>query len=120
MARADVTLGLSTPGFAQMIENSPVLAGRALEMLAQREFALADAIAAETGADDPRQRLAAAMLASVYRVFNAEGSRLSKAGLPRNEICATPGAAAARLFDLLEPSLGGYSFVPRPARVSPP
>jgi AcrR family transcriptional regulator len=114
VARADVTLGLSSPEFARMIENSPVLVGRALEMMDQRELALGDAIAAETGVDDLQQRLAAAMLASVHRVLNAEGGRLSKAGLPREEICAVLGAAAARLFDLLEPSLGGYLVRPGP------
>ncbi|MGH3393551.1 MAG: TetR/AcrR family transcriptional regulator, partial [Streptosporangiaceae bacterium] len=40
VARGDVTLGLSSPEFAAMIEGSPVLAGRGLEILAQRERAL--------------------------------------------------------------------------------
>src|SRR6516165_10967032 len=49
VARADVMLGLSSPGFARMVLSSPVLVGRAREMLDQRERALGDAIAAETG-----------------------------------------------------------------------
>src|ERR1700733_4752132 len=53
--RADVTLGLSSPEFAAMIESSPVLTARGLELLEQRERALGDAIAAETGVDDPQQ-----------------------------------------------------------------
>jgi AcrR family transcriptional regulator len=114
VARADVTLGLSSPEFARMIENSPVLAGRGLEMVYQREQALGDAIAAETGTDDLQQRVVAALLASVYQVIYTEGSRLSKAGLPRQEICARLAAAAVRAFDLLEPSLGGYLVRPGP------
>src|ERR1700729_4070929 len=42
VARADVTLGLSSPAFARMIENSPALTSRGLEMIYQREPALGD------------------------------------------------------------------------------
>jgi len=108
VARADVTLGLASPAFARMIENSPALAGRGLEMLYQRERALGDAIAAETGADGPRQRLAAALVSSAHRVLYEEGIRRSLAGQPRDEICAALAVAATAAFDLLEPALGGY------------
>src|SRR5262247_834936 len=64
IARADVTLGLSSPAFVSMILNSPALTARVREMLDQREQALGDAIAAETGTDNPQQRLVAALLAS--------------------------------------------------------
>jgi AcrR family transcriptional regulator len=112
VARADVTLGLSSPGFAQMILSSPALTSRVLEMLNERERALGDAIAAETGTDDPQQRLVAALLASVHRVLSAEASHRSLAGQPREEICAVLAGAATRAFDLLEPSLGGYGIRP--------
>src|SRR5262247_1743345 len=59
IARADVTLGLSSPAFVSMILNSPALTARVREMLDQREQALGDAIAAETGTDNPQQRLVA-------------------------------------------------------------
>ena len=108
IARADVTLGLSTPAFARMIEASPVLAARGREMLDQTERALGDAIAAETGVDDVQQRVVAALLASVHRVLYAEGSRRSLAGQRRDHICTVLAAAARRAFGLLEPSLGGY------------
>ena len=108
VARADVTLGLSSPAFARMIAGSPALASRARQMQDLRERALGDAIAAETGVDDPQQRIVAALLASVHRVLDAEASRRSLAGQPREEICAMLAAAATRAFDLLEPSLGGY------------
>ena len=113
VARADPTLGLSSPEFARMIAGSPVLAGRAREMLDLRERALGDAIAAETGADDPQQRVVAALLASVHRVLSAEAGRRSLAGQPRDQICASLAGAATRVFDLLEPSLGGYLVRPQ-------
>jgi len=115
VARADVTLGLSSPAFAAMIVSSPVLTGRAREMLDRREQLLGDAIAAETGTDSPQQRLVAALLASPHRVLAAEASRRSLAGQPREQIWAVLAAEATRAFDLLEPSLGSYGIRPGPA-----
>jgi len=115
IARADVTLGLSSPAFVSMILNSPALTARVREMLDQREQALGDAIAAETGTDGPQQRLVAALLAAVLRALSAEASRRSLAGQPREEICAVLAEEATRAFDLLEPSLGRYGIRPRPA-----
>ncbi|HUN33986.1 MAG TPA: TetR/AcrR family transcriptional regulator [Trebonia sp.] len=108
VARADVTLGLSSPQFAIMVNTSPVLTSRALEMLARREQALGDALAAETGTDTPLQRLIAAQLAAVHHVLYAEASRRSVAGESREAICAVLAVEAERAFALLEPSLGGY------------
>jgi AcrR family transcriptional regulator len=105
-ARADVTLGLSSPAFAQMIAGSPVLTTRELEMLLLRERALGDAIAAETGTDTAAQRIAAALLASVHRVLYGEARQRSLAGQPRPEICAALAGAASQAFGLLEPVLG--------------
>ena len=110
VARADVTLGLSSPGFAAMILSSPVLVSRVREMLDKRERALGDAIAAETGTDNPQQRLVAALLSSAHRVLAAEATERSMAGQPRGEICTALAAAATRAFDLLEPSLGSYGI----------
>jgi AcrR family transcriptional regulator len=118
VAAADVTIGLSSPEFARMIENSPVLVSRALDMQSERERALGDAIAAETGIDDPKQRIAAALLSSVPRVLSAEGTRRSVAGEPREQICAALGVAASQAFDLLEPVLGGYLVRPGPRGAS--
>jgi AcrR family transcriptional regulator len=114
IARTDVTLGLSSPAFARMIEDSLVLTGRGREIADQRERALGDVIAAEMGADDLQQRIVAAQLAAVHRVLYAEASRRSLAGERRGDICTVLAAAASRAFDLLEPSLGGYGI--RPAR----
>ena len=114
VARADVTLGLSSPAFAGMILNSPVLVSRVREMLDRREQLLGDAIAAETGTDGPEQRLVAVLLASVHRVLAAEATRRSLEGQPREQICAVLADAATRAFDLLEPSLGRYGIRPQP------
>jgi AcrR family transcriptional regulator len=108
IAAGDVTLGPPTATFARMVRNSHVLTSRGREIEDMREQALGDAIAAETGVDDPQQRIVAAQLASVYRVLFAEGARRILAGQPRDQICQVLAAAARRAFDLLEPSLGGY------------
>jgi AcrR family transcriptional regulator len=114
VARADVTIGLSSPAFAAMVVSSPALTGRVREMLDQRERALGDAIAAETGTDNPEQRLVAALLASVHRVLSAEASRRSLAGQAREQICAMLAEEATRAFDRLEPSLGSYGIRAQP------
>jgi AcrR family transcriptional regulator len=108
VARREVTLGMSGARFAQMVDASPVLQARLREILDQRERALADAIVAETGTDDPLARVAAAALASVHRVLYAEASRRSLAGESREQIAEVLAAAAERAFDLLEPSLEDY------------
>ena len=108
IAAGDVTLGPPTATFARMVRSSHALTSRSREIADLREQALGDAIAAETGADDPQQRIVAAQLASVHRVLFAEGARRILAGQPRDEICQMLAAAARRAFDLLEPSLGGY------------
>jgi AcrR family transcriptional regulator len=112
VARADVTLGLSSPEFARMITGSPALNSRAREMLDQREQALGDAIAADLGDGGPQPRVVAALLASVHRVLSAEATRRSLAGQPRAEICTWLAGAATAAFDLLEPALGGYGVRP--------
>ena len=108
IAAGDVTLGPPTAAFARMVQGSHVLTSRGREIADLTEQALGDAIAAETGADDPQQRIVAAQLASVHRVLFAEGVRRSLAGQPRDEIRQVLAAAAHQAFDLLEPSLGGY------------
>jgi AcrR family transcriptional regulator len=108
IAAGDLTLGPPTAAFARMVQGSHVLTSRGREIADLTEQALGDAIAAETGADDPQQRIVAAQLASVHRVLFAEGARRSLAGQPRDEIRQVLAAAGHRAFDLLEPSLGGY------------
>ena len=112
IAAGDVTLGVPTATFARMVRDSHVLTCRGREIYDLLEQALGDAIAAETGVDDPQQRIVAAQLASVHRVLFADGARRSVAGQSREEICQVLAAAARQAFDLLEPSLGGYGIRP--------
>jgi AcrR family transcriptional regulator len=108
IAAGDETLGPPTAAFARMVENSHVLAGRWREITHLCERALGDAIAAESGVDDPQQRIVASQLASVHRVLFADSVRRVLAGQPRDEIAHLLATAARRAFDLLEPSLGDY------------
>ena len=111
-ARQDPALGLSQPGFAAMIMGSPVLASRAMEISYQRERAIGDAIAAETGQDTPEQRIVAAQLASVHRVLAGEATRRSLAGESRERITTFLSEESERAFDRLEPALGDYLVRP--------
>jgi AcrR family transcriptional regulator len=110
MAGDDVTLGPPTARFARMVQGSHVLTSRTREIADLTEQALGDAIAAETGADDPQQRIVAAQLTSVHRVLFAEGTRRILAGQTPDEIRQVLAAAARQAFDLLEPSLGNYGI----------
>jgi AcrR family transcriptional regulator len=110
IAAGDVTLGPPTPEFARMVQGSHVLTSRGREIEDLREQALGDAIAAETGTNDPQQRIAAAQLAAVHRVLFAEATRRILDGQPRDKICQVLAAAARQAFDLLEASLGGYGI----------
>src|ERR1700678_1453923 len=71
----DVTLGGPTETFARMLRGSHVLTSRGREIEQLREQALGDAIAAETGVDDPQQRIVATQLASGHRVLFTEGTQ---------------------------------------------
>jgi AcrR family transcriptional regulator len=108
IAAGDVTLGVPTPAFARMVRDSHALTSRRREIADLTEQALAAAIAAETGGNNPRQRIVAAQLASVHRVLFEEGARRILAGEPSDEIGPALAEAARAAFDLLEPSLGGY------------
>lgn len=108
IAAGDVTLGPPTEAFARMVHGSHALTGRGREITDLRERALADAIAAETGGNDPQPRIVAAQLASVHRVLFEDSVGRIMAGQPHDEIRQALAAAAQMAFDLMEPSLGGY------------
>ena len=110
IAAGDVTLGPPTATFARVVQGSHAVTSRGREIEDLREQALGDAIAAETGTDDPQQRIVAAQLASVHRVLFAEAARRILAGQSREEIRQALAAAARHAFDLLEPSLGAYGI----------
>ena len=60
IAAGEVTLGPPTAAFARMVAGSHVLTSRFREIADLREQALGDAIAAESGTNDPQQRIVAA------------------------------------------------------------
>ncbi|NGN68712.1 TetR family transcriptional regulator [Streptomyces sp. A7024] len=109
--RRDPVIGFAGPEFTRMIAASPTLISRLRELHERREYALCEALAAETGADpdDITPRVAAAQLAAVHRLLFQDLVRLNIAGVGNDAIAAEVGPAAERAFDLLEPSLGGYA-----------
>ncbi|GAA2646163.1 TetR/AcrR family transcriptional regulator [Streptomyces lunalinharesii] len=107
----DPVAGFAGPAFARMVADSPTLTARLRELHEQREHALAEALAAATGApaDDVLPRAAAAQLASALRLLFVRIQERTLAGATDTEIATTFGAEAERVFDQLEPALGRYA-----------
>ncbi|GIH72343.1 TetR family transcriptional regulator [Sphaerimonospora thailandensis] len=114
VAEHDPVIGFSGPAFARMIDASPALTARLREFHDEREKALADALATETGAgpDDILPRVAAAQLGGVHRLLFDETLRRTIAGQGDPEIAAVLTRYIDAAFGLLEPSLGGYAVRP--------
>ncbi|MFC4060817.1 TetR/AcrR family transcriptional regulator [Planomonospora corallina] len=114
VAAHDPVIGFSGPAFARMIDDSPALTARLREFHDERERALAEALAEETGAgpDDVLPRVAAAQLGGVHRLLFDETLRRTIAGQGNEEIAAALTGHIGAAFDLLEPSLGGYAVRP--------
>ncbi|WP_369201238.1 TetR/AcrR family transcriptional regulator [Streptomyces sp. PU-14G] len=111
VAAADPVAGFSGPDFARMIADSAILANRLRELHELREAALAEALAAATGAatDDIGVRTAAGLLSTVHRILFDRIQRLTLAGEDEARIRAEVAAAAEVAFGLLEPSLADYA-----------
>lgn len=111
VAAADPVSGFSGPEFARMIADSPTLTTCLRGLHDQREHALAEALAAATGAkqDDITPRTAAGLLGTVHRILFQRIQDLTLAGHPNDEITATITTEAGEAFDLLEASLGDYA-----------
>ncbi|MEW9552628.1 TetR/AcrR family transcriptional regulator [Nonomuraea sp. NPDC050783] len=107
--RQDPMLGFTHDGFGQMIAQSPTLVARLRELLEQQEEALARTLAAETGDQGTRPRMAAAHLAAPYRVLLHRIMELTLEGVDDARIAETVSESAREAFDLMEPSLGGYA-----------
>ncbi|GAA5070429.1 TetR/AcrR family transcriptional regulator [Nocardia iowensis] len=110
-AEHDPVVGFSGPEFAKMIADSPALVARLREFHDEREQALADTLAAETGAaaTDIRPRVAAAQLGGVHRVLFDETMRRTLAGQSNEEIATAITEYIGIAFDALAPSLAGYA-----------
>ncbi|WP_378737804.1 TetR/AcrR family transcriptional regulator [Nocardia brasiliensis] len=110
-AEQDPVVGFSGPEFAKMIADSPALVARLREFHDEREQALADTLAAETGAaaTDIRPRVAAAQLGGVHRVLFDETMRRTLAGQSNEEIATAITEYIRIAFDALAPSLADYA-----------
>ncbi|WKX71686.1 TetR/AcrR family transcriptional regulator [Streptomyces sp. XD-27] len=109
--RHDPVIGFSGPVFARMVAESPTLTARLRDLHEQREGALAEVLAAETGAgpDDIVPRVAAAQLGGVHRLLFAELQRRTLAGQSDDVIAAAVAEQGRIAFALLEPSLDDYA-----------
>ncbi|MFF0475000.1 TetR/AcrR family transcriptional regulator [Streptomyces sp. NPDC004284] len=111
VAQEGALAGFSGPAFARMIISSPTLAARLRELHEQREDALAEALAAETGvpAGALAPRAVAALLAAAHRTLFQYAVDLTLAGRTHGEIADALTKAADEVFALLEPSLADYA-----------
>ncbi|WP_242891559.1 TetR family transcriptional regulator [Actinomadura litoris] len=111
VSRHDAVIGFSGPEFARMITESPALVARIREFHEEREDALADVLARETGAApaDLLPRLVAAQFGGVHRVLFQETLRRTIDGQGQEEIAAALAESGRAAFDLLEPALAGYA-----------
>ncbi|MET7291505.1 TetR/AcrR family transcriptional regulator [Streptomyces griseoloalbus] len=103
--------GFSGPEFSRMIHESPTLTARLRDLHDQREQALADALAAATGAPagDITPRAAASQLGGAHRLLFRRIQELTLAGHDNARIASVVAREADQVFDLLEPALGGYA-----------
>ncbi|MFE3771925.1 TetR/AcrR family transcriptional regulator [Streptomyces sp. NPDC059122] len=107
----DPVAGFAGSAFARMIADSPTLTARLRELHDQRERALAEALAAATGASAGgiAPRAAAAQLAAAHRLLFDRIQELTLAGQGDARIAKTLAVEAGQVFDQLEPALGRYA-----------
>ncbi|GIG67952.1 TetR/AcrR family transcriptional regulator [Phytomonospora endophytica] len=110
LAAHDPVIGFTGREFGQMVAGSPALSARLREFHDLRENALAEALAAETGAGehDLGPRVAASQLAGVLRVLFGEVKRRTLLGEEPPVIAETVGRLADAAFVLAEVGLGDY------------
>ncbi|MEV7184398.1 TetR/AcrR family transcriptional regulator [Kitasatospora sp. NPDC093102] len=109
--RHDARLGFADPAFARTVFDSPALVARLRELQEQGETALAEALA-EAVHEIPvgfECRVAAALLAAVDRAVFAEVFRRTLAGEEHVAIATAVRPSAARAYDRLEGTLGGFA-----------
>jgi AcrR family transcriptional regulator len=99
----DPTFGFLGPRFAEMVRASPALVASERSMLNAQEQALAAELA--RGPGDVEMELAAAALASVFRVLYYEARRRMLAGEPTDETVAALRQLARDGFDRLAAAL---------------
>jgi AcrR family transcriptional regulator len=102
---------LCSPGFAifaRVIEESPALKGKELEVMARFVQVLAEAIQSELGKDERDARIAASLLVSVHRQFFFAARKQALAGKHGAAAVKRLRADIDRAYALLERGLGDF------------
>ena len=110
---------MCSPGFAvfaRIIEESPALQAKELEVMAHFAQVLADAIQHEIGADERDARIAAGLLISVHRQVFRGARKQALAGKHGPAAVRRLRADLERAYDLLEHGLGGLGPATRAKR----
>jgi AcrR family transcriptional regulator len=101
---------MCSPGFAvfaRIIEESPALQAKELEVMARFSAALAETIQEELGVDERDARIAAGLLVSVHRQLFRGARQQALAGRHGPAAVRRLRADLDRAYDLLEHGLGG-------------
>jgi len=115
LERNNPTLGHLGVNFARLVEASPALLARELQIHGQREAALADALIRELGSapDDLTPRIVAAQLSGVFRILYYEARRRLLAGQDQQALNADLAEAAQAAFASLRADLGDFGRAAR-------
>ena len=108
---------LCNPGFAifaRIIEESPALQAKELEVMARFVHVLTEAIQSELGLDERDARIAAGLLVSVHRQFFRSARKQALAGKTGPAAVRRLRADLERSYELLEHGLGGLERSGRP------
>ncbi|MFE5582170.1 TetR/AcrR family transcriptional regulator [Kitasatospora sp. NPDC056531] len=112
VADGEPTIGLNpqVTAFWRIIDDSPALRARLLELGERSEAALAAVLAEESGAgtEDPLPRVVAGAVAGAHRAVLAEIRRAMVAGEPTGAVRSRVQAAVERAFGLLASGLADY------------
>ncbi|MFF2146154.1 TetR/AcrR family transcriptional regulator [Kitasatospora sp. NPDC058190] len=112
VADGEPTIGLNPrmAAFWRIIDDSPALRARLLELGERAEAALAAVLAEESGAgaEDPLPRVVAGAVAGAHRAVLAEIRRAMVAGEPTDAVRSRVEAAVERAFGLLGSGLADY------------
>ena len=109
---------LTSPGFAtfaRIIEDSPALQAKELELMAHFSQVLADTIQGEPGVDERDARIAAALMVSVHRQFFRAARRQALAGRHGPAAARRLRGDLERAYTLLEHGLGDLGRAPSAA-----
>ena len=101
---------MCSPGFAvfaRIIEESPALQAKELEVMARFSAALAETIQEELGVDERDARIAAGLLVSVHRQLFSAARKQALAGRHGPAAVRRLRADLERAYQLLEHGLGG-------------